>query len=206
VSTVESFEGLGAVPDVSWRSRARPDPRFAGARPVPRSAEKAYEGGPQVRWLDVHGRPLAEEWAWRDSPVQLLTESFYELAPQAQLELALAALEVPGTRADYDEALGYAERTAHLQDPPDFALLEELLWAHAKLVLGDPAACVARYGQLERAGEPLIALSRLYQCEGFLGEAAAVEMLLEQLPEEARPRYLRDARPQALLEALRGLT
>jgi hypothetical protein len=205
VSSAEFFERLGAVPDVSWRARAEPDPRFVGARPVPRPAETAYEGAPQVRWLDVHGSPLAEEWAWRDSPVQLLTERFHELAPAAQLELALAALEVPGSRADYDEALGHAERAAQLQDPPDFALLEELLWAHSKLALGDPAACADRYGQLERVGEPIIALSRLYQREGFLREAAAVEMLLEQLPEQARPRYLGDPRPQMLLEALQEL-
>ncbi len=205
MSAVESFERLGAVPDVSWLARAQPDPRFVGARPVPRIAEKASEGVPQIRWLDMHGSPLAEEWVWRDSPVQLLIERFYELAPRAQLELALAALEVPGRRADYNEALGYAERAAQLQDPPDFELLEELLWAHANLVLGDPAACVDRYGQLDRAGEPLIALSRLYQREGFLLEAAAVEMLLEQLPQEARPRYLGDPLPASLLEALREL-
>ncbi len=65
-----------------------------------------------MRWLDVHGSPLAEEWAWRDSRVELLTERFHELAPAAQLQLALAALEVPGSRADYDEALGHAERAA----------------------------------------------------------------------------------------------
>jgi hypothetical protein len=204
VSAVEFFERLGAVPDVSWRARGQPDSRFAGARPVPRTP--AYEGGSQVRWLDVHGRPLAEEWDWRDSPVRLLTERFYELAPRAQLELALAALEVPGTRADYNEALGYAEQASRLQDPPDFEVLEELLWAHANLVLGDPAACVDRYGNLDRVGDPVIALSRLYLLEGFLLEAAAVEMLLEQLPEEAVARYyLGDARPQGLLEALREL-
>jgi hypothetical protein len=206
VSELESFERLGVVPDVSWRARGDPDPRFAGARPVPRSPEPAYEGAPQVRWLDRHGAPLAEEWAWRDSPVQLLMEGFYELAPRAQMELALIALEQPGTRADYDEALGYAERSAQLVDPPDFALLEELLTAHVSLALGDPEALVARHGQLERAGEPLLALSRLYQAEGFLREAAAIDVLLDELPEEARPRYVREAEPRALIEALQELT
>ncbi len=200
---IEWFQRLGDVPGVTWQPRAEADPRLIDARPVAR--EKRFEGDSGVGWVDAQGQPLADEWAWRGSPVALATEGYFEAPAAQRLTLALAALEVPGTRAEFSEALGYAQRAIEQQARPDYALLESLLRAHVQLVLADPAGAVGEEGGLDRAGEPLVLLLNLYQREGFLREAAEVEGLLSGLPAEARPRYLAEPGPAALIEALEEL-
>jgi hypothetical protein len=197
---IEWFERLGDVPGVTWQPRGEAEPRLTGARPVAR--EKRFEGDSGVGWVDARGQPLADEWAWRDSPVALATEGYFEAPAEQRLKLALAALDVPGTRAEFGEALGYARQAVEQQARPDYALLESLLWAHVQLVLADPAGAVGERGRLDRACEPLAMLLNLYQREGFLREAAEVERLMSRLPPEARPRYLAEPGPTALIEAL----
>ena len=198
------FTRLGEVPGVLWKSLAEPEPRFRGARPV--SREDRSPGGPQLRWLDSQGRPLADEWTYRDSPVHLLLQDFYIAVPARQLEMALQALEVPGTPEDYGVALLFARRAAQSQDPPDFSLLEQLLVAHIALVLADPQAAIGEGRPLEQARWPFTELVNLYRREGFLLEAAEIQMLLTRIAQEARPGHLTEAGPQQLLDALREMT
>lgn len=195
------FEELGAVPGVVWERRVELEARFVGAHPVPQA--RPYPDGPQVRWVDVHGRPLADEWTYRDSPVQLLLEGLYETTVTRQLALVLQALEAPGLASDYAEALGRARQVAQALE--DFGLLEAILHAHVALVLAGPEAAAGGHERLDRVAAPFAALLNLYQREGFLLEAVKVEELLERLPAEARPRYLSEPGPGQLLEALREL-
>jgi hypothetical protein len=174
-----------------WKPLAESKPRFRNARPIPRASR--YPGDLPLRWVDSHGRPLADEWTYRDSPVQRLLaevrgqlvsldreamledQDVYDVPPEQQLELALQALEVPGTPEDYGEALRYARQAAQSQEPPDFSLLEELLRAHIALVLADPEAATGERRPLDQASEPFAALLNLYTREGFLLEAAEVQ-------------------------------
>ncbi|TMK99475.1 MAG: hypothetical protein E6G34_02735 [Actinobacteria bacterium] len=200
---IEWFERLGDVPGITWQPRAEADSRLIGARPVVR--EKRVEGDSGIGWVDAQGQPLADEWVWRDSPVTLAIEGYFEAPAERRLRLALAALEVPGTRADFSEALGYAQQAVEQQARPDYTLLESLLSAHVQLVLADPSGVVGERRQLDRAGQPLALLLNLYQREGFLREAAGVERLLSSLPAEMRPRYLAEPGPAALIDALEEL-
>jgi hypothetical protein len=156
-----------------------------------------------VRWVDVRGRPLADEWTYRDSPVQLLLEGFYEAEVTRQLALVLQALEAPGMASDYAEALGRAQEVA--QTLADFGLLELILHAHVALVLVDPEAAAGGHERLDHVAAPFVALLNLYQREGFLLEAVKVEALLDRLPAGAQPRYLSEPGPGQMVEALREL-
>jgi hypothetical protein len=200
---IEWFKRLGDVPGVTWQARAAADARLVGARPVAR--EKRFDGDSGVGWVDARGQPLADEWTWRDSPTALTLESYFEAAAEQRLMLALAALEVPGTRAEFSEALGYAQQAVEQQARPDYGLLESLLRAHVQLVLADTAGTVGDRGPLDRTAEPLVRLLNLYQREGFLREAAEIERLLSGLPDEMRPRYVVEPTPSALIEALEEL-
>ena len=198
---IEWFKRLGDVPGVSWQPRASADPHLVGAYPVAR--ERRFEGDADIRWVDSEGQPLADEWSWRDSPVALTTRGYLDAEAEERVTHALGALEVPGTRADFHQALWYARGATERQDRPDFTLLEALLLAHVHLVLADPTGAVGGHERLESAGEPFARLLNLYKREGFLREAAQVERLAMQLPPEARPRYLIEPGPAALIEALR---
>lgn len=209
---VEWYASLADVPGVDWSPPfpVAVDERLARARPVPTPSDERYAGGPSHRWVDERGQPIAEPYALDDSPAALLVSRLYDETPERQLERALIALAHPGGRHDYAQALSRAEHTIRFEGVLRFDVLETVLRGHVSLVLAAPAAALAPpwatyETPLERAAEPVVALMSLYQGEGFLREAMAVERLLDLLPEDARPRYVPEPRPRELADALRRL-
>lgn len=210
---IEWFRRFAEIPGIEWQPQfaIESDSRLAGARPVTTPARDRFEGGPTYRWVDASGQPIADRFGLRDSPIAVVTSGSYEQPPERQLELALVALELPGTRHEYGEALDQGERAIQYGGLQRFDILEALLRAHVSLMLlGPRAALTSPWSDydppLERAGEPFIQLMSLYQKEGFLREAAAVEGWIESLPGEARPRFIPEPRPSEVVEALRGIS
>lgn len=209
---IEWFRRFADVPGIEWAPllAIQVDARLAGARPIPIDRRERYEGGPAYRWVDASGKPITDHFALCDSPTEVLTSGLYEQPPERQLELALTAVELPGTRYDYAQALGHGERVIRYEGVQRFDVLETLLRAHISLMLNGPEAALTSPRssfdpQLERAGDPFVQLMSLYQGEGFLREAAGVERLIELLPAEARPRHIPEPRPSEIVEALRSL-
>jgi hypothetical protein len=199
---IEWYPRLGDVPGVTWQKRAEADPRLSGAYAV--AVIKRFDGDLGIRWVDAGGEPLGDEWA-DESPTSLATRGYFDAPPKERLSLALAALEVPGTRADFFETLSYAQRAVEQQTAPDFELLEALLQASIQLVLRDPLAAAGGHEPLDRVGLPLVDLLTLYRREGFLLEAADVDRQIHEMPEEVRPRFIAGSAPLTLLDALEEL-
>jgi hypothetical protein len=209
---IEWFRRFAEIPGIEWQPplAIQVDSRLAGARPVTIPARDRYEGGPMYRWVDASGQPITDRVALHDSPTEVLTSGSYDQPPERQLELALGALELPGTRYEYAQALGAAERAIQYGGLQRLDALEALLRAHISLMLAGPRAALTSPWSdyetpLERAGEPFVQLMSLYQKEGFLREAAVVEGWIESLPGEAKPRFIPEPRPSEVVEALRGL-
>jgi hypothetical protein len=212
VPDVEWFPRFADVPGINWVAplHVAVDQRLASAHPVAIDTRDTFEGGPTYRWVDASGRAIAEPFAFHDSPTAIVTEQIHEKRPQRQLELALTALELPGTRYDYSQALEHGERVIQYEGLQLFDVLSILLRGHIALMLAGPTVALAPPWSdcnppLERASEPFVTLMSLYRREGFLREAIDVERLIDVLPPEARPRYMPEPRPTEIAEALRGL-
>jgi hypothetical protein len=208
----EWFHSLAEVPGVEWLppTEVTLDERLASAHPVPTDRRERHPGVPTHRWVDGAGRPIGAPYALNNSPAAVITERLYEVPPDRRLEVSLVALAHPGTRHDYANILGGAWQVILYKGVERFDLLELVLRAHVSLMLAGPRAALSEPWDeyetpLERASEPFIALISLYQREGFLREAIAVEQLLDRLPEGAKPRYMPEPRPSELIAAMREL-
>jgi hypothetical protein len=183
----EWFPSFDAIPGVTWESIVPVDrSKLRGLDARPRfERRELYEGRfyDSVEWLTPQGHKFDEE---SGSPAVLHQRRLDsdDLAPRTIAKAISEMLELPGTRSEYHfgmlSAWG-ALYSARRRDLRAFGWIEHLCIADISLMEQGPELVFAEehWSDQEDRGYPIVPafdqLSSLYQHEGFLAAAVAIE-------------------------------
>jgi hypothetical protein len=184
----EWFPSFDAIPGVTWEPLVPVDrSKLRGLDARPRvERRELYEGRSydSVDWLTPEGGELDDESGSPAVLHQRKLDSERELAPRTIAKAISEMLELPGTRSEYHFGMLSAWGAlygARRRDPRAFAWIEALCIADISLMERGPELVFTEehWSDQEDRGYPIVPafdqLSSLYQHEGFLAAAVAIE-------------------------------
>jgi hypothetical protein len=209
----EWFTSFEAIPGVRWQALVPIDGsklRGLDAKPrverMTRYGDRAYEN---VTWLTPAGRLLSEESRSPAALHQGRLDPYRELTPHAVATGISEVLALPGARSDYHFGLMSAWTALHRPHERDRRApgwIEALCLADISLMEQGPQLVFTEdhWNNDDLGGYPVFPafdqLSNLYQHEGFLAAAAAIEKRCAALGQGRPAPEAAIARQRTLLE------